>query len=341
MIEFKETAAEMLEYYKTEVFSPMGIDIEGLQNKDAAYQKRARVSVADQMLGKDAKGDFARRHAFSFFGYNMFEIYPIKENPLMQEPQEGLAGWLVELMYLLVHLLGDLQFTHPMALNMLDDRFSHPLDLNMVDGRFPLADDDGVEQFSPDNKELLRYLTAYPRVGALLGNRVYYAACLEAQKMDFALYDMYGAKCYSLQCQLDFTDTGNCYGYIESLKDAVDDAEFHLTRGKKLGLSMEEICLVNSLWTEVPHHYPENYVAAAREVWLKVKPIRDGIGDGRKSRKDCDIFTKDMLEIILPIAEEHDVDMELDDEHSVPLEYVKNWIEGIYFGDDSFAKWQR
>ena len=53
MAEFKKTAAEMLEYYKTDVFGKMGIEIEGLQNKDAAYQKWARVSVADQMLGKD------------------------------------------------------------------------------------------------------------------------------------------------------------------------------------------------------------------------------------------------------------------------------------------------
>ena len=38
MIECKKTAAEMLEYYKIEVFGKMGIDIEGLQDKDTAYQ---------------------------------------------------------------------------------------------------------------------------------------------------------------------------------------------------------------------------------------------------------------------------------------------------------------
>ena len=45
----KMTAAELLEYYKNDVFGKMGIEIEGLQNKDADYQKWARVSVADQM----------------------------------------------------------------------------------------------------------------------------------------------------------------------------------------------------------------------------------------------------------------------------------------------------
>ena len=299
MIEQEKTAAEMLEYYKTDVFGKMGIEIEGLQNKDAAYQKWARVSVADQMLGKDAKGDFARQHVSNFFGHTLFEIYPIKENPLMQEPQEGLAGWLVELMRLLAYLLRS-------------DPFSNFFDLNLLDDRFPHMGDDGTEQFSPSNKELLAFLPAYSRVGALLAKMVYYVACIEAQKMDLALYDMYATKCYQRQRRLDFTDTGNCFGYIDSLKDA----------------------LVDSLWTEVPHHYPENCVVAAREVWQKIKPIRDGFGDGRKSKEDCDCFTKDMLEIILPIAEKHDVDMELDDEHSLPLEYVKNWLQGIYYGND-------
>lgn len=34
MIEFKKTAAEMLKYYKIEVFGKMGIDIDGLQDKN-------------------------------------------------------------------------------------------------------------------------------------------------------------------------------------------------------------------------------------------------------------------------------------------------------------------
>lgn len=313
----KKTAAEMLEYYKTEVFSKMGIEIEGLQNKDAAYQKWARLSVADQMLGKDSKGDFAREHAFSFFDNR---LAPVKENPLMQEPQEGLAAWIVELMRLLAYLL-------------VNDPFTHPLDLNLLDDRFPRAGDEGTQQFSPSNEGLLKFLTAYNRVGALLANMVCAVACIEAQKMDLALYDMYASKCHPRQLRLDFTDKRNCYGYIDCLKDAIDDANLHLTCGRKSGLSMEEIALVDSLWAEVPHRYAENYVAAAREMWQKVKPIREVFGDGRKSKDDCDRFTKDMLEIILPIAENHDVDMELDDEHSLPLEYVKNWLSGIYYGN--------
>jgi hypothetical protein len=312
------TAAEMLNYMKKDVFAPMGIDIESVQILEEGKRKDAVVSVADQLLGIDAKGDFAQQLASSFFDS---ELRPVKKNPLMQEPQEGLAGWIVDLMRLLAYLLENDPFTHPINLNLLDDKF-------------PQMSDDGTKQFSPSNKKLLEFLPAYSRVGALLANMVYYVACIEAQKMDLALYDMYATKCYQRQRRLDFTDTGNCFGYIDCLKDAISDADVHLTEGRKLDLTIEEIALVDSLWTEVPHHYPENCVVAAREVWQKIKPIRDGFGDGRKSKEDCDCFTKDMLEIILPIAEKHDVDMELDDEHSLPLEYVKNWLSGIYYGND-------
>lgn len=69
----------------------------------------------------------------------------------MQEPQEGLAGWLVELMRLLAYLLQN-------------DPFSNFFDLNMLDDRFPHMGDNGTEQFSPSNGELLKFLyCVYPR----------------------------------------------------------------------------------------------------------------------------------------------------------------------------------
>ena len=42
----------------------------------------------------------------------------------------------------------------------------------------------------------------------------------------------------------------------------------------------------------------------------------------------------DMVEIVLPIAEKYEVDMELDDEFSMPLDYLKHWLSNIYYGND-------
>ena len=310
------TAAEMLEYYKNEVFKSMGIDIEGLQNKDADYQKWARVSVADQMLGQDANGDFARQHAFNFFDSN---LNPVKENPLVQKPQEGLAEWLVDLMRLLAYLL-------------VNDPFSHPFDLNWLDSRFKPMGEDGAKQFSPSNQQLIDYLTTYTRTGCLVAKMVKTVACLEASKIDNALFDYYVYRCRKED--IDFTDGGSCFGYIDRLRDTIDDVNLHIRKGHEQGLTKEEIGLVDSLWTEIPHNYPGNYVAAAREIWEKIKPIRENFGDGRKNMKDCDLYIKDMIELILPIAEKHKVDMELDDEYSLPLAYLKDWLTIIYKGHD-------
>ena len=41
-----------------------------------------------------------------------------------------------------------------------------------------------------------------------------------------------------------------------------------------------------------------------------------------------------MVEMILPIAEKHEVDMELDDEFSLALAYVKDWLTNIYYGNE-------
>ena len=312
----KMTAAEVLEYYKNDIFAKMGIEIEGLQDRDADYQKYARVSVADQMLGMDAHGDFAREHALCFFDN---KLNPIQENPLMQEPQEGLAGWLVELMRLLAYLLANYIATRPLDLNWLDSRFQ-PMGV------------DGAKQFSPSNHQLIHYLTANIRVGVLIAKMVKSEASFEASKIDSALIDFYTFRWR--KNDVDFTDYFSCYEYIENLRNAIQDVEMHIERGHEQGLTIEEIGLVDSLWTEIPHSYPRNYVAAAQEIWQRVKTVVDNFADGRKWREDERHFVNDMVTFSLPIAEKYDVDMELDDEHSLPLAYLKDWLMTIYEGDD-------
>lgn len=311
------TAAEVLEYYKNDVFAKMGIEIEGLQNRDAEYQKYAKVSVADQMLGMDAHCDFAREHAFCFFDD---DLNPIKENPLMQAPQEGLAGWLVELMRLLAYLL-------------VNDPFLHPFDLNWLDNRFQPMGKDGAKQFSPSNHELIHFLTANIHVGVLVAKMIKEEACNEVAAIDSALVDFYVFSCR--RENVDFTDYFSCYEYIENLRNAIQDVEMHMKRGQELGLTIEEIGLVDSLWTEIPHFYQENYVAAAREIWQKVKATIDNLGDGQKSEEDEDHFVEDMVAFSLSIAEKYDVDMEQDDVHSLPMGYLENWLMAIYEGDNA------
>lgn len=79
--------------------------------------------------------------------------------------------------------------------------------------------------------------------------------------------------------------------------------------------------------------YPNDYVSATKEIWQKIKEVREHFADGRKTSGDCQHFTNDMVKIVLPIAEKYEIDMELDDEHSLPLSYLKYWLNSIYYGD--------
>lgn len=319
----KMTAAEALEYLRIDVFGSMGIDINPVPLMDEENRKWATVSIADQLIGKDANGDFARQLAFSFFDEKKKLVpdilYPIADNPLLKETQGGLTGWIVELMRLV-------------ALLFINDPFSHAIDLNRLDSRFPPMEGEGTEQFSPSNKELLKYLPTYTRTGVLLAKMVYAAACVEADKIDNAIFDFYVFN--SGRDNIDFTDTSNCFGYIDKLRDAIDDVDLHLRKGRELGLTIEEIGLVDSLWTEIPHNYPRSYVNAANEIWQRVKVVVANFANGRKDKDDMELFVNDMVKVSLPITEKYEVDMELDDEFSMPLDYLKHWLRNIYYGND-------
>jgi hypothetical protein len=172
------------------------------------------------------------------------------------------------------------------------------------------------------------------RIAALVGKMVESVAELESQKISVAIYDYY-VDMLNHYRKIDCANVDECNEYVDSLLEAISVVGKHFNKGCHMGLSTEEIGLIDSLWCEVPHNYPSGYVAAAKEIWQKIKAVRDNFADGRKTHDDCQLFVNDMVAIALPIAEKHGIDMELDDEHSLPLSYLKYWLDSIYYGDDS------
>jgi hypothetical protein len=313
-MEFNVTAAEMLTYMRDEVFKGVDIDAVTLMSEDE--RREFTLRQADRLIGRCHMGDSASRLAYQFF---VEEIKPVKENPLMQEPQEGVVGWIVELMRLLAYLFSSL-----------------PFDLNWIISGYKPIEGDMREQFFPGNAKLESWLNdkedEVPRVVALVAKILLDQAYFVATKIDSALSDYYVAACMSMRP--DWSDKQECMDYTECVFSAIDRAHEHLLDGYSQGLRDEEIGLVDSMWAYVPHDYPENYVEAACEIWQKIEPITKGFAGGHKSKEDCDRFVKDMVEMILPIAEKHEVDMELDDEFSLALAYVKDWLTNIYYGNE-------
>ena len=218
-----------------------------------------------------------------------------------------------------------------------NDPWGHCFSLRWLSVRFDAANGDDPNQFSPKNEQLLGWLerTVDRRIAALVGKMVECVAELESQKISVAIYDYY-VDMLNHYRNFDCADVDVCNEYIESLLETISNVENHMNKGRAIGLSTEEIGLIDSLWCEIPHCYPSDYVAAAKEIWQKIKAVRDNFADGRKIRDDCDLFVNDMLKIALPIAEKHEIDMELDDEHSLPLSYLKYWLDSIYYGDDPY-----
>ena len=308
------TAAEMLAYMRNKVFK--GVDIDAVTSMSEDERREFTLRQADRLIGMYHRGESASSLAYHFF---VEEIKPVKENPLMQEPQEGVVGWIVELMRLLAYLFSSL-----------------PFDLNWIVSGYEPIEGDLQKQFLPGNERLERWLNAKeddaPRVVALIAKILLDQTYFAATKIDSALSDYYVASCMSIRPE--WSDKEECVDYKECVLSAIGEAQEHLQDGYCLGLTDEEIGLVDSMWTYVPHDYPENYVDAAREIWQKIEPVRKGFDDGHKSKEDCDRFVKDMVEMILPIAEKHEVDMELDDEFSLALAYVKDWLTNIYYGNE-------
>ena len=296
------TEAEKLALIKKELFE--GVNLDDVIFISEGDRRELMLMHAERILGLKPNGEVARYYASEIYGEKLDRA---DRGSFLYAPQEGVDGWISDLMKLLSCLLDN-------------DPWGHCFSLRWLSVRFDAANGDDPNQFSPKNEQLLVWLerTVDRRIAALVGKMVECVAELESQKISVAIYDYY-------------VDMLNHYRNFDCA-----NVENHMNKGRAIGLSTEEIGLIDSLWCEIPHCYPSDYVAAAKEIWQKIKAVRDNFADGRKIRDDCDLFVNDMLKIALPIAEKHGIDMELDDEHSLPLSYLKYWLDSIYYGDDPY-----
>ena len=303
---------------KKELFD--GIDIDVVSDMAEGDRRQFTLYHAERIIGLMPKGEAARYYSSLIYGER--KIAKIEE-PFAFIPMEDVDGWILDLLKLLACLMDQ---------NPWGQCFS----LRWLSARFEAGDGDDPYLFSPKNEDLMWWLqkTEYRRIAALVAKMVQDVAEIESQKISVAIYDFIIEKLHRIKP--DWADVDECNEYIDSLLDAIDDIKAHMEDGQALGLSIEEIGLIDSLWGEIPHNFPKEYVSAAKEIWPKIKEVRDNFADGRKSHDDCQLFINDMVKIVLPIAEKYEIDMELDDEHSLPLSYLRYWLDSIYYGNDPY-----
>ena len=272
----------------------------------------------EKIIGEQPNCEAAKNYVSQIYGENkqlVDESFPFV-------PMEDVDGWLLDM----VRLMGCLIEQNP---------WGKCFSLRWLSNGFEAGTGDDPCVFSPENEYLLHWLkvTEYRRIAALVAKMVESITIHEYERISSAVYDYFWEKLHDKKP--DYANVDYCNSYISNLLDIINNVNAHIKEGEELGLSVEEVGLIDSLWGDINHHYQKHYFAATKEIWEKIKQVRDNyFVDGYKSREYCQLFVNDMLKVALPIAEKHNLDLELDDEHSLPLSYLKYWLESIYCYDD-------
>ena len=316
----KMTAAGMLAFMKQEFFK--GIDIDAVTSMNEEQRREFTLAQADRLMGMKMGYDSAANIIACWFFRE--DLTPLKENPLIREPQQGTGAWIVELAKLMWQLIASVQVDTEYRLDPRQlgiERDSDPEDMN--------------ELFSPDNIQLLSWLkdTPYRFVGVRVARRIFFQALYEAHAIDSALSDYYADEC---DREIpDYVDKQSCDEYIKKLLSTVEEVKAHVAKGHELGLSDAEIGVVDSMWSYIPHNYPENYVAAAREIVEADRRMYPLGNDRYHNIEDVNAYFASLRPEIITIAHKYDVSLREDRPHSLPIGYLYDWtVERHYISLD-------
>ena len=122
--------------------------------------------------------------------------------------------------------------------------------------------------------------------------------------------------------------------FVEAVKKAIQEMKAHLQRGKELGLSLLEQRTLDTLWSWVPHDYPENYVACAREVSEAIVRLLPP-EDEERSEEGYIAYYNQVIEEVKRLAEKYDVDFDTSG-YSLSAGYFYEWLSkeyGMIFDD--------
>ncbi len=124
--------------------------------------------------------------------------------------------------------------------------------------------------------------------------------------------------------------------YIPQIFATADEVEQHLQKGQDMGLTLQEIGLLDSLYGYAPNDYPEPYLAAAREIWKAVAPHEPKEGQQKSAAegKHFAIMMRDSY--VLPIVKKYDLELDQFDLRPDPVGYIHSWLLRFYQGGDIY-----
>ncbi len=103
----------------------------------------------------------------------------------------------------------------------------------------------------------------------------------------------------------------------------LSEMETHLKTGREKGLNNDEQYIVDSLWSWVPHDYPQPYVDCAKAIYAQVPTLYGESSDERS-------FVNALMHHTDQTAGQFEVDFDITDTFSLPCSYIMYWAKDYY-----------
>ncbi len=136
--------------------------------------------------------------------------------------------------------------------------------------------------------------------------------------------------------QPDGSDRAELESYVADIFTTAEEVEDFLNRGQAMGLTIQEIALVDSLFGIAPNNYPEDCVAASREIWKSVAPYEPAKGQVKSVAQERQFILDMRDQFVLPVLKKYDLELEPYDLGPKPIGYVSTCLARIYRGNDTY-----
>jgi len=303
------TAAYMHKLLKESLFSE--VDLTRIPEMSDEERRAFNIQQLDRIIGMRSHADALGWFIGQFIHH---EGERREDNPLYEEEGTPLVDWYLELLWLGYEL------------------YEHiPFDLDLLVPGLAQDKNDPENDFTIDNAPLCDWLTTTPyRFVAMLVGRI----MLEVEYSKVVGYNDAEQDYYAEHCSTDnfYTDDPEeARQAVQMLLDGLKEIRSHREQGRQLGLSIEQERVVDLLWSWVPHDYPEDYVAAAKEMVEAAEREMPGKTVIR-SRQGFLIYKKQLMPSLVAIVKKYDLPVDLTDRYNLTIGYMHEWLYRKYLG---------
>ena len=301
--------------FLNEVFS--GIDLAKLSDMTEEERRVFLFEQAERLLSANDYGDTAR-----FYAYNVIECKDdgqLDVNPAFSGDTSVEGLWLVRLAWLLVGVLETdvnltLEACELPVLKIDTDEVFVTFDKNVFPNGITLFYNDLLKLFSNVSNNGC-HLAAY-LMNALCRRGIDWAVLHNPVVQDYLAKVIHFK---GIRKNDDWEKIG------PDLMTALLNVHNHLFLGHESGLDSQGQFIIDALWGFVPHDYPAEYVACAKEILTSVPELLPTKRNKAAKRQ----FVNKVIQRCSEITKKYDVDFDTK-KFNISLSYIAFWLEYFY-----------